>query len=492
MKWGIERAERSFVFASVLLWGLFCAISYFAVIPSSPNFLPLVPLALGLLTLAVRKFEQFLMLLAAMIPISVVFRDLGGGVGAALPGEFFLLVAFAGISLLLLSGRWKFQKAFVFHPLSLLIGLQMLWAAISTLESSHTTVSFKFLLSRIIYILVFYFAIGHLSLESSKAYQFLRNYILGFLPIIVYSIVILASMGLSRKYSPIMSQPFYDDHTLFGVCLTWVLPMSWWLWKEKKLFPEQLAWLKKWHWLGLALVLAGIWLSFSRAAWISLPLMGGFLILLRLRVRFHWILGILLLASTIGFVQRDAIVEKMMQNENVSGEDVLSTAASVTNLSSDDSNLERLNRWSCAIRMWEERPFLGFGPGTYERMYGPFQMLSERTRISTNNGDRGDAHSEYLGALSEQGLPGMLLIGAVFLASMALAMKIIYQTSDTRVKGMTTAILLGLLSFFFHGIVNDFLDIDKAATLFWSMLGMLVAFDLGLKSKPGATLPHSN
>ena len=34
------------------------------------------------------------------------------------------------------------------------------------------------------------------------------------------------------------------------------------------------------------------------------------------------------------------------------------------NVSTDASNLERINRWNCAIRMYAERPFLGHGPGT--------------------------------------------------------------------------------------------------------------------------------
>ena len=89
---------------------------------------------------------------------------------------------------------------------------------------------------------------------------------------------------------------------------------------------------------------------------------------------------------------------------------LLSTFNPSTNISTDASNLERINRWQAAIRMYEDHPVLGFGPGTYQFEYAPYQMSQEKTAISTNAGDRGNAHSEYIGPLSEEGLPGMLLV----------------------------------------------------------------------------------
>ena len=88
---------------------------------------------------------------------------------------------------------------------------------------------------------------------------------------------------------------------------------------------------------------------------------------------------------------------------------------SMSNVSTDASNLERLNRWNSAIQLFKERPILGWGPGTYAFVYAPFQDASDLTIISTNFGDGGNAHSEYLGPLSEQGILGLIfIIGIVF------------------------------------------------------------------------------
>jgi putative inorganic carbon (hco3(-)) transporter len=105
------------------------------------------------------------------------------------------------------------------------------------------------------------------------------------------------------------------------------------------------------------------------------------------------------------------------------------------------------------------------------------------TRISTWAGDRGDAHSEYLGALSEQGIPGLVLLGGLFLMSMRIGMKIVYTASDRLYRGLAMAIVLALSTYYFHSFVNDFLDLDKAAVLFWGMMGMLAALDITQRSQ---------
>jgi hypothetical protein len=44
--------------------------------------------------------------------------------------------------------------------------------------------------------------------------------------------------------------------------------------------------------------------------------------------------------------------------------------------------------------------------------------------------------------------------------------------------------MLGLTSYFAHGFLNNFLEIDKVAVLFWAYLSMLTAFNMDLNSQP--------
>ncbi len=127
-----------------------------------------------------------------------------------------------------------------------------------------------------------------------------------------------------------------------------------------------------------------------------------------LRIKFWLVLTVLttLIAGYVVF--QDNITRELERNRQDSSEDFAEHIQSMTNVSTDASNLERLNRWASAWRMFEERPLLGWGPGTYMFNYASFQKHSETTIISTNYGDAGNAHSEYVGPLCESGVLGML------------------------------------------------------------------------------------
>ena len=147
------------------------------------------------------------------------------------------------------------------------------------------------------------------------------------------------------------------------------------------------------------------------------------------------------------------------------------------NYNPDASNLERFNRWNCAIKLFKERPFFGWGPGTYSFVYAPFQDASDLTIISTNFGDGGNAHSEYLGPLAEQGLFGMLLMIGLVFCFFYRASWLYIKTKNQQVKAMTMMLILSLATYFSHGILNNYLDTDKASVPIWGMLAIFVALD---------------
>jgi O-antigen ligase len=134
--------------------------------------------------------------------------------------------------------------------------------------------------------------------------------------------------------------------------------------------------------------------------------------------------------------------------------------------------------------MFEERPLTGFGPGTYAFEYARFQEPENLTIISTNFGNMGNAHSEYLGPLAEMGLPGMLLIFTlvfvIFWCGIRLYHRIPESERETRVLLM--GMILALTTYFIHGLLNNYLDTDKAAIPIWSMCAIIIAMDARLRS----------
>ena len=55
----------------------------------------------------------------------------------------------------------------------------------------------------------------------------------------------------------------------------------------------------------------------------------------------------------------------------------------------------------------------------------------------------------------------------------------VYFTSRKRsIRIFSLAILVGLVSYYLHGLLNNFLDTDKISALFWGYTAMLVAMDI--------------
>jgi O-antigen ligase len=81
----------------------------------------------------------------------------------------------------------------------------------------------------------------------------------------------------------------------------------------------------------------------------------------------------------------------------------------------------RLGAWAAAIEMTRERPWTGFGPGTYGAELVPHRLRAEietRRRLANPEATSayGEAHCDYLQVFAEAGIPaGVVLLGAIAL-----------------------------------------------------------------------------
>ncbi len=132
------------------------------------------------------------------------------------------------------------------------------------------------------------------------------------------------------------------------------------------------------------------------------------------------------------------LLQKMEHNQEKLILIVTEHVRSMSNISTDESNLERINRWNSALRMFREKPVFGHGPGTYMFKYAPYQRLKDKTAISTDFGDLGNAHSEYIGPLAESGFFGGLSIVIVGIVSLITGFRVYNRLTDKRLKGIST------------------------------------------------------
>jgi putative inorganic carbon (hco3(-)) transporter len=463
-----EKKYFPFLIISLLISFVFVAIL------KEQYYLCAVPLIIYFIYLAIFKPSQFLLIIIFFTPFSLSLDSIElGGIGMSLPTEPMLF----GLMLLYIIGLFtgtKTDKNFLKHPITIAIIIQLLWILITSITSTLPLVSFKFLVSRLWFVLVLYFFANQFFKNFEYAKKYIWAYIISFAIVIVYTVLMHASRNFSEEASHVAMDPFFRDHTSYGALLAIYFPIVIALFFLKKY--DQLL---KLFIVGLIIIFAlGVVLSYTRAAWLSLAGAFALFTLIKLKIDFRLLFIFSAIVGFFIFVSYDSIIYQLEKNKQESSGNLGEHLQSVSNVSSDASNLERLNRWSCAYRMFIDKPLLGFGPGTYMFQYAPYQLNDEKTIITTNNADGGNAHSEYLGPLSEQGVFGLvfmlLFIGVLFFS----AIRLYYKLEHSDHKTILLSIVLGLSTYFIHGVLNNYLDTDKASVPIWGFASIIVAMDL--------------
>jgi O-antigen ligase len=310
--------------------------------------------------------------------------------------------------------------------------------------------------------------------QFSNTKRFVWLYIIALLIVIGYTLVRHSQYGFTEVAGHWVMTPFYNDHTAYGAAIAMFLPFAFGFIFDKSYSFSVRATAAV---VSLMLVVA-IVLSYSRAAWVSVIVAVLVYFIVLLKIKFRWLLTTFIILLVAFFSFQHQILEVLERNEQDSSTDFVEHVQSIYNISSDASNLERINRWQAGLRMFQERPVLGWGPGTYQFLYAPFQRSKEKTIISTNAGDLGNAHSEYIGPMAEQGLPGMLTLVLIVGIAIYTGLKVHRRAANPEVKLMALLTVLALIAYFVHGFLNNFLDTDKASVPIWGFLAIILALDL--------------
>lgn len=440
----------------------------------------LIPAAIIILGLYFYSLDKILLLIVFVTPLAVNLTDSEFGFGISLPSEPLML----GVLIIFIINIFynkKYDSKVLTHPISILIIIDLVWIFLTSMTSQLPLVSFKFLIARLWFVIPFYFLGIMLFKKIQNIRLFIWLYAIPLLGVIVYTTYNHYLMAFDEQAGHWVMEPFYNDHTAYGAILALFIPAF-----VGFVINKQYSRLIRILSLVVLIVLFGaLILSFCRAAWISLAFSFVVFLIIILKIRFKWIVLTLLILVSLFFLFQNEIWDRLEKNKQGSSANFIEHLQSISNISTDNSNLERINRWQSAFRMFGERPVFGFGPGTYQFEYGPYQRSTEKTRISTNFGDKGNAHSEYIGPLAERGLIGMLCMIAILIFVVITGLRVYKRTDNLEVKILSLSIILGLITYFFHGAMNNFLDSDKASVPFWGFISILVALDIYSLKNPG-------
>ncbi len=438
-------------------------------------FYNILPLAIFIILLAIFDIEKIMYFMIFSTPLAITLKELGysDGLDMSLPSEPLMI----GITLLYFLNEISHgitDKRILKHPITIIIFVQMAWMLLTTFTSELPIISIKFIIARTWFLTSCYFMATQLFKQQQKIVYHLLLYGTALAIVAIITTVKHASYGFDEKTADWIVSPFYNDHTAYGAALAMYIPITCGLIFMKGISPK----IKILSFTLLTIFLISIIVSYARAGWLSLAVSLGVLATLIIGLKFRTILFTIIGGTLIFLSFQSELLMIMGRNNTDSDGDFMANIESMTNISTDVSNVERLNRWSCALRMFEEKPYMGNGPGTYQFLYAPYQKSSQKTVISTNFGNKGNAHSEYLGPLSEQGLVGGLIVIILVFSVMFLGYRLVYTVKDKPLKTLTICILMGLSTYFVHGFLNNFLDTDKASVPFWGFLAMLVCIDV--------------
>lgn len=433
----------------------------------------LIPGGLIVFWVTLYRLDWAMWFIVAATPVSVNLTDLTGGTGLSLPTEPMLVLVTALVLLkMLIFG--EYDKRLIRHPISIAIYVYMSWMLFTVITSQMPVVSLKQWITRLWFIVPYYFVLGHLFLKNPKnAVRFLWLFLVPLIITCLYTIFIHSQYGFTKKTSTWVMFPLFKEHTSYGAVLAMFYPAALYLTFRKS----------SWGFRAVAAVLlviltAATILSYTRAAWLSLVGAGAVYMVYVLRMSKTTVWSLAFLVLLVAGLNFSYISSKFERNTTDSSDDFNEHVSSVTNVSTDASNLERINRWSCAVRMFMDQPWVGHGPGTYMFLYAPYQRPSEKTIISTNGGNRGNAHSEYLSALCESGALGLLTFLGLLMTVIVVAVNSYQRIEQDWIRGLLRVAFLGLITYYLHGFLNNFLDMDKASAPFWGFTALLATISI--------------
>lgn len=461
--------------------------AWLAVIQENPVWLLAFSIPL-VLWFALEKTDWLLISIAASIPFSINFRFEGINLGMILPSE--PLSALLAIICLIrwFTGEYTIPSGLRRASWFLLVWLFVLFCFLPF--SHYFGVSLKWLIVQSVYA-ISYFIVWFL-LRARYPYL-LRKSLIAFLwsmgIVSLFISIKHGAYGFNKSMAMLVPPPYFSDHTLYGAALAMSFPMALYFWQErdsvtkKRLQPFYL-------WLTLVIMLGiGIALCNSRAVWVSLFVGIALWLVWKKGIRSKHI-AFLTLASLMIYLPFQTEIHLLLaqnkSNSKAAKAKLNDQIQSVTNIRTDVSNVERINRWQSAIRMIAEKPITGFGPGTYQFTYIPFQKNREMTEISVtrpsnrySQGIGGTAHSEYLLALSEQGIPAATIYFTFFILTIWLFL------ARGPLHTFESYLLIAWISFFFHGFFNNFMDNNKAAFLFYTLTALIwFSTDKGNQKNP--------
>ena len=345
-------------FILTLVFTVFSVAAY----ESGGNILWLIPPALIAAAVAFIAIDDFLLFTVFLVPISVqlIFIFPESSTDIFLPTELML----AGILILMLYKlivSREISREILRHPVSVISFCLLGWSLVTSFYSTMPIVSLKSFATKMWFFSGFYLLAVQIFYRKEKIRAYFGLYLAGMVPVIIFYLIRMWQAGIfNQKYAYKAIRPFFNDHTALGAALAFCIPVIvYFLFEKKRSLSGKIGFT-----LILLLFIVCFVFCYSRAAWLSITIALGIAFILLLKVSWKIVLPAFLAVTVFLFFSLSDIMIQLKQNKQDSSDNLQRHIQSISNIRSDASNVERINRWNCAIRMFREKPIIGWGPAT--------------------------------------------------------------------------------------------------------------------------------
>jgi putative inorganic carbon (hco3(-)) transporter len=418
-----------------------------------------IPLFIVVLYYYLESIDLILPLIIISVPFSLELMIPGIKSYLQFPSEPLIIVTLILWLFYYLIDR---NKTILINDTKIIIGMLsvfILFILLSVLTSSDLTLSIKLFLNTSWYIAsCVLFVIWNVR-SRKRLEQMLIMLLIGGFIITVYTLIRHSSVGFSFSLVNKTMRPFFNEHGSYAAHLSIVLGVA-----IGMIFGLKNEWFKKTLISICCLILViGIILSYTRAAWLGMVIMLSFIFVVKIKdlisLKFFMIIvvgGIIILFVGI--------------NENVKAT-TEKTALSITDVQKDVSNLERFNRWIAAINMIKAHPINGIGYGTFPKMY---EKYKDKRFLTYDSYKYMGVHNDYLQYFAEAGIFALFAWIVFIITLLYKGLKYYFRSDDKFEKNLILGCMGAVLSYVVHAFFNDFLNIDKVAVPFWLAIGIIL------------------
>lgn len=220
-----------------------------------------------------------------------------------------------------------------------------------------------------------------------------------------------------------------------------------------------------------ALFIFLIFFSYSRAS-LVIGTFSYFLLWILIQRQFKiFLLSLLMIPISIAIITKVVYDQHHLINDERPKLYNTTIETGVFDIHNNISNADRMNRWLTGINMVKQHPITGVGPGTFPTVYEDYKVRGLINQEFKSLRKKKNMHNLYIAWLAEGGYFAFVLGLIIIYFLMRYLVTGLFQKNHA----IHLFITCYLLSFWGHGMFQDFFNEPRVIIFFWVIVGAVLS-----------------